>query len=116
MHSGRHGPTEQEDDDSDDSQEQDPQPSRKVHGRLSEEDDKRAVKLDVLGYPNGRMMPVLADDVKRYAKLLDPTTSWEGQPSAEKKLFFKRLYRGSSMSITLRSFKSIERHVNRLII
>ena len=36
----------------------------------------------------------LEDDVKLFAKDLDPTVSWEQQPSSEKARFFKRLYAG----------------------
>jgi len=40
--------------------------------------DKKPVKLDPSKIPYGNMREVLAGDIKRYAKDLDPTTSWEG--------------------------------------
>lgn len=37
--------------------------------------EKKPVTLDPNGYPYGSMREVLSDDIKRYAKDLDPTTS-----------------------------------------
>lgn len=62
--------------------------------RTTNKDDKKPVKLDPNGIPYGNMREVLAADIKRYAKDLDPTTSWEGQPGGERRRFFRRLYSG----------------------
>lgn len=55
---------------------------------------KKPVSVDEHGYPYGRMKSCLEDDVKLYAKELDPTGSWESVPRGEKERFFKRLYAG----------------------
>ena len=55
---------------------------------------KKRVELDAQGQPFGSMKAVLCGDIKKYAKDLDPTTGWEGQPRHERKRLFKRLYSG----------------------
>lgn len=55
---------------------------------------KKRVELDAQGQPFGAMKAVLCTDIKKYAKGLDPTTGWEGQPRHERKRLFKRLYTG----------------------
>ena len=55
---------------------------------------KKRVELDAQGQPFGSMKVVLCGDIKKYAKDLDPTTVWEGQPRHERKRLFKRLYSG----------------------
>ena len=55
---------------------------------------KKRVKLDAQGQPFGAMKAVLCADIKKYAKGLDPTTGWEGQPWHERKRLFKHLYTG----------------------
>lgn len=64
--------------------------------RSANEHDKKPVKLDPNGIPYGNMREVLAADIKRYAKDLDPTTSWEGQPGGQRRRFFRRLYSGTA--------------------
>jgi len=92
--SADYGTAAEEEDTSEESEDDRKPTVRKGKMCCVKEEDKKPVRLDVLGYPNGSMMPVLAEDVKRYSKFLDPTSSWDGQPVAEKKLFYKRLYRG----------------------
>jgi len=53
---------------------------------------KKRVELDAQGQPFGSMKSVLCSDIKKYAKDLDPTTGWEGQPRHERKRLFRRLY------------------------
>lgn len=67
--------------------------------RTGNKHDKKPVKLDPNGIPYGNMREVLAADIKRYAKDLDPTTSWEGQPGGERRRFFRRLYSGMIYSL-----------------
>lgn len=55
---------------------------------------KKPVSVDAHGIPYGRMKSCLEDDVKLYARALDPTGSWESVPPSEKEYFFKRLYAG----------------------
>ena len=55
---------------------------------------KKRVELDAQGQPFGAMKSVLCSDIKKYAKDLDPTTGWEGQPRHERKRLFRRLYTG----------------------
>lgn len=57
---------------------------------------KKHVELDAQGQPFGSMKAVLCNDIKKYAKDLDPTTGWEGQPRHERKRLFKRLYTGNN--------------------
>ena len=68
-----------------------PLPTRKGGGSTAL---KKRVELDVQGQPFGAMKAVLCADIKKYAKDLDPTTGWEGQPRHERKRLFKRLYTG----------------------
>lgn len=69
--------------------------------RTGNAQDKKPVKLDPNGIPYGNMREVLAADIKRYAKDLDPTTSWEGQPGGERRRFFRRLYSGTLYCFTV---------------
>jgi hypothetical protein len=55
---------------------------------------KKRVELDAQKQPFGAMKVVLCGDIKKYAKDLDPTTGWEGQPWHKRKRLFKRLYTG----------------------
>ena len=55
---------------------------------------KKRVEQDAQGQPFGSMKAVLCSDIKKYAKDLDPTTGWEGQPRHERKRLFKCLYTG----------------------
>lgn len=61
---------------------------------VGDESIKKPVSVDAHGYPYGIMKTCLEDDVKLFAKDLDPTVSWESQPPNEKARFFKRLYAG----------------------
>ena len=53
---------------------------------------KKPVELDGQGQPFGAMKAVLSSDVKKYAKDLDPTTGWEGQPRQHRRRLFRCLY------------------------
>ena len=68
-----------------------PLPTRKTGGSTAM---KKRVELDAQGQPFGAMKAVLCGDIKKYAKDLDPTVGWEGQPRHERKRLFKRLYTG----------------------
>lgn len=94
-----YGIIEDEDDkDEDDTDEEDPI-SEPIHSCRSDKDAlmKKPVTLDHNGIPYGKMKSSLANDVKLYAKDLDPTTSWERQPTWEKQCLFERLYAGMYM-------------------
>jgi len=67
---------------------------------------KKRVELDAQGQPFGSMKAVLCGDIKKYAKDLDPTTGWEGQPRHERKRLFRRLYSGKCCTFYL-SFKFV---------
>ena len=54
-----------------------PPPTRKARGSTPK---LKRVELDAQGQPFGSMKAVLCADIKKYAKDLDPTTGWEGQP------------------------------------
>lgn len=60
--------------------------------RVGDDAIKKPVSVDSNGFPYGIMKTCLEDDVKLFAKDLDPTLSWEMQPLSEKERFFKRLY------------------------
>jgi len=60
---------------------------------------KKPVTLDLNGLPWGSMKECLGDDVKKYAKNLDPTCNWESQPSPHREQLFRRLYRGICTSL-----------------
>ena len=55
---------------------------------------KKRLELDAQGQPFGSMKSVFCRDIKKYAKDLDPTTGWEGQPGQERKRLFNCLYTG----------------------
>jgi len=55
---------------------------------------KKPVTLDLSGLPWGSMKECLGDDIKKYAKNLDPTCNWETQPSPHREQLFWRLYKG----------------------
>ena len=60
---------------------------------------KKHVELDRQGQPFGPMKEVLCSDIKKYAKDLDPTTGWEGQPRSDRKRLLRRLYAGEYLSL-----------------
>ena len=60
---------------------------------------KKHVELDAQGQPFGPMKEVLCNDIKKYAKDLDPTTGWEGQPRSDRKRLLQRLYAGEYISL-----------------
>jgi hypothetical protein len=62
--------------------------------KKGDEGIRKPVSVDGKGYPYGIMKTCLEDDVKLFAKDLDPTTSWEGQSAQDRRRFFKRLYSG----------------------
>ena len=55
---------------------------------------KKHVELDAQGQPFGSMKAVLCGDIKKYAKDLDPTTGWEGQPRHDRKYSFGEAVEG----------------------
>ena len=94
-HSGNEGESDHE---NSDALEASQPPTRKGEGSTSM---KKRVELDASGQPFGSMKAVLCADIKKYAKDLDPTTGWEGQPRHERKRLFKRLYTGMLCTPTL---------------
>ena len=77
--------------DDDDSSEDDDDDCDDVGRRFQQVGDdaiKKPVSVDADGYPYGIMKRTLEDDVKLFAKGLDPTVSWEQQPSSEKAAVF----------------------------
>jgi hypothetical protein len=88
-----HSGTEEDSDaeNSDEIETSQPPPTRKGGGSTAM---KKRVELDAQGQPFGAMKAVLSADIKKYAKALDPTTGWEGQPRHLRKRLFKRLYTG----------------------
>lgn len=59
---------------------------------------KKPVTLDLNGLPWGSMKECLGDDIKKYAKNLDPTCNWESQPSPQREQLFRRLYKGTNIN------------------
>lgn len=53
-----------------------------VHRHARERIMKKLVTLDINGLPWGNMKECLSDDIKKYAKNLDPLGNWELQPTA----------------------------------
>lgn len=60
---------------------------------------KKPVTLDLNGLSWGSMKECLADDIKNYAKNLDPTCNWESQPSPQREQLFRRLYKGMTTDV-----------------
>jgi len=85
-------PDESDSEDGSDPNSDDGKQTKAPRKRSGNTHDKKPVKLDPNGIPYGNMREVLAANIKRYAKDLDPTTSWEGQPGGERRRFFRRLY------------------------
>ena len=92
-----HSGTEEDSDqgNSDEIETSQPLPTRKGGGSTAM---KKRVELDAQGQPFGAMKPVLCAYIKKFAKDLDPTTGWEGQPRHLRKRLFKRLYTGKVCS------------------
>lgn len=65
-----------------------------VHRPSQERVMKKPVTLDVNSLPWGNMKDYLANNIKKYAKSLDPTANWESQPNALRSKLFKQLYKG----------------------
>ena len=86
-HSGTEGESDHENSDATESSS--PPATRKAGGSTAM---KKRVELDAQGQPFGSMKAVFCSDIKKYAKDLDPTTGWEGQPRHERKRLFKRMY------------------------
>lgn len=66
-------------------------PQQQRRGRMM----KKPVTLNLNGIPWGSMKECLANDIKKYAKSLDPTCNWESHPSPQQEQLFKRLYKGT---------------------
>ncbi len=56
---------------------------------------KKPVELDKNGEPFGAMKVPFANDIKKYARDLDPRMGWEGQPIQDRRRLFRRLYSGT---------------------
>lgn len=72
-------------------------PPRKRHRRVRDEEDsgmRKPVLVDAKGIPYGSMKKALEDDIKLFARELDPRYSWEAQSQQVKDRFFKRVYAG----------------------
>lgn len=55
---------------------------------------KKPIEVDVEGQPWGPMKDSLQKDIQKYAKDLDPSSGWEGQPQKLRRNLYKRLYAG----------------------
>lgn len=55
---------------------------------------KKPIEVDVEGQPWGPMKDSLQKDIQKYAKELDPSSGWEGQPQKLRRNLYKRLYAG----------------------
>lgn len=62
---------------------------------------KKPIEVDGDGQPFGSMKEALSNDVKKYAKDLDPRVGWEKQPQSLRKNLLRRLYTGMNNSETL---------------
>lgn len=56
---------------------------------------KELVLVDKRGVPHGKNVQYLQDDMRSFAKALNPCYSWADMPLDEKQLFFERLYAGN---------------------
>jgi hypothetical protein len=88
------GASAEEDADYDSDNSDDPFQVDPAHRNPRERVMKKPVTLDINGIPWGNMKECLADDIKKYAKNLDPTANWESQPGPLKTSLFKRMYKG----------------------
>ena len=55
---------------------------------------KKPVEIDRQGEPFGPMKAPFSNDIKKYARDLDPRFGWEGQPKKDRRRLFRRLYSG----------------------
>ena len=53
---------------------------------------KKSIELDSEGQPYGSMREFIKANIKKYAKDLNPITSWERQPHYERRRLFEHLY------------------------
>lgn len=89
MRSGGDGMPKEEDDDDDFETNQGhtgqirPHPQQARGRRM-----KKPVTLNLNGLLWGSMKECFADDIKKYTKNLDPTSSWEAQPSPQREKLF----------------------------
>jgi len=63
-----------------------------THSSNGDASMKKPITLDENRSPYSKMKLCLADDVKVYAKDLDPKTSWKCQPTWERQPLFECLY------------------------
>jgi hypothetical protein len=61
---------------------------------------KQIVMVDKRGKPYGTGADYLAEEVKKFAKSLNPLYGWGDQPLAEKQRFYDRIYAGMSCHST----------------
>jgi hypothetical protein len=62
---------------------------------------KKPIEVDSDGQPFGSMKEAFSNDVKKYAKDLDPRVGWDKQPRRLRLNFFKRVYTGMHQLRTL---------------
>jgi len=65
---------------------------------------KKPMTLDRNGLLYNNMKECLANDIKKLAKSLDPTYSWESQPSLQREQLFRQLYKDKEVHIMLDFF------------
>ena len=75
--SDKDGVSAKEDADYDSDDSDDPFQADPTHYNPQERVMKKPVTLDINGLSWGNMKECLADDIKKYAKNLDPTANWE---------------------------------------
>lgn len=56
---------------------------------------KKPVQLDPHEEPFGAMKTPFSNDIKKYARDLDPRKGWEGQPVHKRRRLFTRVYTGA---------------------
>ena len=75
-----------------------PKPPERVIKKAKAVTWKQVVRVDKQGKPYGKEAGYLAEDVKAFAKGLNPCYGWADQPLDEKQRFFARVYAGTTSS------------------
>ena len=56
---------------------------------------KKPIELDEDGQAYGSIKNAFSNDIKKYARDLDPRKGWEGQPAYDRRRLFSRIYTGT---------------------
>ena len=62
---------------------------------------KKPIELDEDGQAYGSMKNAFSNDIKKYARDLDPRKHWEGQLAYDRRRLFSRIYTGTVSCLSI---------------